>query len=96
MASLYSSNFVRAEAHALIGSRVGWDFARKWLARLDVPIETVLPDDEIAALHTIASRSDKTYSLTDATSFAIMMRLGTSAAFTLDRHFQQAGFETLP
>ncbi|MBM3268595.1 MAG: type II toxin-antitoxin system VapC family toxin [Candidatus Sericytochromatia bacterium] len=95
-ASVYTTNFVRTEAHALIGSRVGWDFARRWLADLDLPIETVRPVDEKAAIETILRQSDKTYSLTDATSFAVMARLQTRHALTLDRHFRQAGFETFP
>lgn len=39
---------------------------------------------------------DKGYSFTDCTSFVIMHDLGLARAFTLDRHFRQAGFEVLP
>ncbi len=37
-------------------------------------------------------RHDKSYSLTDCTSFVIMKRLGIQVAYTFDQHFLQAGF----
>ena len=33
--------------------------------------------------------------IVDYVSFAVMRRLGIRQAFTNDRHFQEAGFETL-
>ncbi len=36
--------------------------------------------------------TDKTYSFTDATTFAAMERLGITSAFTFDRHYIQYGF----
>jgi len=42
-----------------------------------------------------ASRSDKSWSLTDCTSFITMARLGLTAALTGDRHFAQAGYEAV-
>jgi len=43
-----------------------------------------------------AQHADKTYSLTDCISFVLMAGLAISQALTFDRHFVQAGFETLP
>lgn len=40
--------------------------------------------------------SDKRYSFTDCTSFAVMNRLGLDTAVAVDDHFRQAGFVVLP
>ena len=75
---------------------MGWDFARKWLEGFDLPLEAVLAADEETARKTILAHEDKSCSFVDATSFAVMERLGTRVALTLDRHFRQAGFEVAP
>jgi predicted nucleic acid-binding protein len=41
------------------------------------------------------SRTDKSWGLTDCTSFLIMEQKGMSDALSADRDFQQAGFEAL-
>jgi len=46
-------------------------------------------------LELYASRPDKDWSLTDCTSFVIMREYGLTDALTGDRHFEQAGFQTL-
>lgn len=42
------------------------------------------------------SRPDKGYSLVDASSFAIMNRMGIKQALATDDHFRQEGFEVVP
>jgi len=44
----------------------------------------------------LARHQDKRYSLTDCVSFALMERLGIAVAFTVDHHFEQAGFDIEP
>jgi uncharacterized protein len=39
---------------------------------------------------------DKSYSLTDCLSFVVMEKRKIITALTLDNHFRQAGFQTLP
>lgn len=48
-----------------------------------------------AALSLYANRTDKNWGLTDCASFVVMSELSISAAFTNDRHFEQAGFHSL-
>lgn len=41
------------------------------------------------------ARPDKSWGLTDCTSFLIMQERGITRALSCDRHFQQAGFKAL-
>ena len=43
----------------------------------------------------LRNRPDKNWSLTDCISFVVMQDRRIKAAFTADRHFEQAGFECL-
>lgn len=56
------------------------------------PVERITEVDEKRAVEIINYYTDKTYSFTDATTFAAMERLGITRAFTFDRHFVQYGF----
>jgi len=47
------------------------------------------------ALLLYADRDDKTWGLTDCSSFRIMKRDGLDRALTFDRDFEQAGFQAL-
>ena len=40
--------------------------------------------------------SDKDFSFTNCTSFVVMKELWIQTALTTDRHFSQAGFDSLP
>jgi predicted nucleic acid-binding protein len=89
------TNFIVAESHALILSRVGADTARRWLLGHVWPVEPVHPRDEERAKEIIRRYIDKSFSYTDATSFAVMERLGIKEAFGFDPHFQQYGLKLL-
>lgn len=89
------TDFIVAECHALMIHRLGHDFARRWLFRNVWRIEAVSASDEEAAREIIGRHNDKEYSYTDATSFAVMERLGIRRAFAFDRHFIQYGFELI-
>ena len=86
------TNFIVAECHALSLSRLGADIARKWLLGNIWPVERVSVEDETKARVIIEQYTDKTFSYTDATSFAVMDRLGVKTAFAFDPHFRQYGF----
>jgi uncharacterized protein len=89
------TNFIVAECHALLLSRLGADSAREWLLRQIWLIEPVTPTDEKRAREIIQRYVDKTFSYTDATSFAVMERLSVGQAFAFDPHFQQFGLKVL-
>jgi predicted nucleic acid-binding protein len=89
------TNFIIAESHALLLSRLGADTARDWLLTQIWPIEPLNPTDEKKAREIIQRYGDKTFSYTDATSFAVMERLHVGEAFAFDPHFQQYGLKLL-
>ncbi len=86
------TNFIAAETHALLLSRLGAAVARAWLLDNIWSVEPVGPSDEEKARAIIRRYEDKTFSYTDATSFAVMERLEIEQAFSFDPHFQQYGF----
>ena len=90
------TNFIVAEAYALLMKRLGGYAARVWLTNNRWSVERIIDNDEMRARKILFKHTDKDYSYTDATSFAVMERLGIEAAFTFDRHFVQYGFEVLP
>lgn len=89
------TNFIVAESHALLLSRLGAAIARDWLLKQIWPVEAITPADEKKAKEIIQRYTDKTFSYTDATSFAVMERLGINGAFAFDVHFQQYGLKVL-
>ena len=89
------TNFIIAESHALLLSRLGPEIARDWLLRQIWPVEPVTPQDEEKAREIIRRYTDKTFSYTDAASFAVMGRLSIREAFAFDPHFRQYGLKLL-
>jgi predicted nucleic acid-binding protein len=93
-----TSNFILAETHALLLQRrdrqVALDTLR-FIERGAVIVLRVSEPDEHRAREIIEQYDDKAFTLTDATSFAVMERLGLRYAFTFDRHFAQFGFSLL-
>jgi uncharacterized protein len=89
------TNFLVAECHALLLARLGSDVARRWLFGNAWPIERVTARDEERAAEIIRRYEDKTFSYTDAASFAVMERLGIRRAVAFDPHYRQYGFEVV-
>lgn len=64
-------------------------------ARSDLQIVPQTSVGFAAAFDLYRKRTDKGWSLTDCSSFAIMEQYGIREALTFDRHFEQAGFKAL-
>ena len=95
---LYTTNYIIAETHALLLRRLGRRVAVRFLLEHDrdsTEVVRVGESDEENAREIIVSHGDKDYTLTNATCFAVMERLGITTAFTFDRHFAQYGFAVL-
>jgi uncharacterized protein len=89
------TNFIRAETHALLLTRASHYVADRFLASLTTTPSNVLfrvtEADEQKALELIERYKDKDFSITDATSFAVMERLGIDHALSFDDDFRQYG-----
>lgn len=95
---LYTTNFILAETHALILKRLDRSLAASYVGGIYQSAMTVVrvsAADERRAWEIIGRYSDKDFSFTDATSFAVMERLHIQHVFTLDRDFVQYGFISL-
>jgi predicted nucleic acid-binding protein len=92
---LILTNFILAETHALILSRVGHQLAREWVKNLIWKIERVKEEDEKRAKEIIVAYQDKSFSYTDATTFAVMERLKLDVVLAFDNHFTQFGWQCL-
>lgn len=66
-------------------------------AEMEAAGQIILPEtgDWLAGWSTYAASGAAGAGIVDCISFAVMRRLGVMRAFTNDRHFQAAGFETL-
>jgi uncharacterized protein len=95
---LFTTNFIMAEAHALILGRLGYYHATRFLRQFEAGATIVLrvrQADEERARQVIYQYHDKSFSMTDATSFVLMERHRISVAFTFDHNFVQYGYQTL-
>jgi predicted nucleic acid-binding protein len=92
---LVSTSYVVAETHALFLRKIGRDAGVAFLRGLErsaIAVERPLEIDELAGREIIYRYADKTFSLTDAISFAVMERMGIAVAFSFDRDFERYGF----
>ena len=96
---LVTSNHVRGEAWTFLRRRVGHRSAVHFLERIAhtprLRVEFVGEELEREALEWLRSHDERRYSFVDATSFALMRRLGIREAFAFDGDFTAAGFTEL-
>lgn len=87
----FITNYIEAEAHALLLRKLGRTVAREWLLRGGLPVVRALPAEEQGAKEILARRTDKDWSLCDTISFAVLDARQVATAFAFDRHFRQYG-----
>jgi predicted nucleic acid-binding protein len=87
----FITNYIEAEAHALLLRKLGRAIACQWLLAGGLPVVRVLPTEEQRAKQILARHTDKDWTLCDAISFAVLDVRHIARAFTFDHHFQQYG-----
>jgi predicted nucleic acid-binding protein len=87
----FITNYIEAEAHALLLRKLGRTVARQWLFTGSLPVVAVLPAEEQRAKDILARHVDKDWTLCDAVSLAVLDARRVSRAFTFDHHFRQYG-----
>ena len=96
---LVTSAFILMEVADGLGGTPGRGLFARLRERLagDRRVTVVPPTSDLfeRAASLYESRSDKSWSLTDCTSFVIMQDREIRDALTADRHFEQAGFVAL-
>lgn len=90
-----TTNFVFDETYTLFLTRLGHARAVAWghefLSGRIVQSLRVEEPHEVRAWHIILEYGDKSFSYTDATSFAVMESIGCDLALSRDSHFRQFG-----
>ncbi len=87
----FITNYIEAEAHALLLRKLGRTVARDWLLRGGLPVVRALPAEEQGGKEILARHTDKDWRLCDAISFAVLDAREVTTAFAFDRHFRQYG-----
>lgn len=99
---LVTTNYIIAELVALLTSRSRISrqqiilFVDALKAAPQVEVIHVNTELDVTAWMLLKARTDKEWSLVDASSFVIMTKYGMTEALTTDHHFTQAGFIQYP
>ena len=87
---VWVTNFIIAETHRLILHNLGITMGLSFLENIydgSITVERAFEIDEQQATNYLRRFADQSISYTDATSYAIMKRLGIGKAFSFDWHF---------
>lgn len=97
---LLTSNFILDETLTLVRSRLGWDAAQQLGEQLRTGrvarLERITPRDEEAAWTIFSRFSDKRFSYTDCTSFALCDRTKLQLCLAIDQDFRSYGLRCVP
>lgn len=91
---LVSTNYVLLETISLVSARLGIDAARRFALEVVplIDIRWIDRETHTRGLEVFLAGGKGRASLVDCTSFIVMRDSGIEEAFTLDRHFGDAGF----
>jgi predicted nucleic acid-binding protein len=87
----FITNYIEAEAHALLLRKLGRVVAREWLLTGGLSVVHAMPEEERHAKSILARYTDKDWTLCDAVSFALLEVRRIRRVFTFDHHFRQYG-----
>ncbi len=97
---LLTTDYILDETITLLQARLNHAYAVRFLDRVQksslIQLIYLLPRQIEAAMTLFRNRPDKNWSFTDCTSFIVMEEYQIDTAFTLDKHFRQAGFQIKP
>ncbi|MCI4352600.1 MAG: PIN domain-containing protein [Thermoplasmata archaeon] len=95
-----TTNYVIAETITIVRRRLGLATAIKFSKAVrdgkEVGLFWIEPVHHHEAIDLMAAHTDKSWSVTDCSSFVIMRSLGIRDAFTFDGDFAQAGYSMRP
>jgi predicted nucleic acid-binding protein len=94
---IQTTNYVVLETTALLQHRIGLDPVRDFDQRVLplINVHWVSSDLHQRGMRRLLRENERTLSLTDSVSFEFMEAAGLRDAFSLDRHFADAGFRLL-
>jgi predicted nucleic acid-binding protein len=94
---IQTTNYVVLETTALLQHRIGLDPVRDFDQRVLplINVHWVSSDLHQRGMRRLLRENKRTLSLTDSVSFEFMEAAGLRDAFSLDRHFADAGFRLL-
>lgn len=100
---LITTNFVLDETYTLVRFRIHHQASVELHQKIEriiagkfLKVIHITSELEQAAWRIFEQYSDKDFSFTDCTSFAVMQLLELTHALTDDHHFVQMGFQILP
>ena len=97
---LVTSNYVFDESVTLARYRLGWEVAHRLGEQLRdrrlTRLERITPADEEAAWSLFLQYTDKSFSFTDCTSFALVRRLEIPLCLAIDGDFRAFGLDCIP
>lgn len=97
---LVTSNYVFDETLTLVRYKLGWQIARRLGEQLRggrlARVEWISAKDEETAWSIFSRYSDKSFSFTDCTSFALVRRLALPVCLAINEDFRAFGLLCLP